>query len=309
VEDLEGGRPLELSPRESRLGKLFGDFQIGSEEVWGGGVPFLVLSEVGLKALLVLRGCIIGSFSERTGSKIRASTFFRWGVDLPLRGLYRSVIFFRNAPPFQPAILAGGTIFSILALLVGLYWRDAIIQPKDNFSILWFSVFIVVPLAWLTACIAQLTRSRSSKSMTGTLRNAFVAICTAAPLISVTIVFFGLTDLFRQWWDGTLEPTRSVQFLTIFLYAILPFVFSFLGGYLAMEGRNRAPEIDDLAEALARMSESDLQDVCDRVGEPHVVTPESRAKVATALKVAAEMNNGVGTLTRAIRAVSPGALE
>jgi hypothetical protein len=309
VEDLEGGRPLELSPRESRLGKMFADFQISSEEVWGGGVPFLILGEIGLKALLVLRSCVIGSFSDPTGTKIRASTFYRWGVDLPLRSLYSSVIFFRSAPPFQPAILTGGTIIAILALLVGLYWRDAIIQPQDNFSILWFSVFIIVPLAWLTASIYQLTRSRSSGSLAGSVRNAFVAVCTAAPLISVTMVFFGLTDLFHNWWNGTLEPSRSLQFLTIFLYAIVPFLLSFLGGYLAMEARSKAPEIEDLAAALERMTESDLQDVCDRVGEHHVVTPENRPKVARALAVAADMNNGKGTLTRAIRTVTPGALD
>jgi hypothetical protein len=57
------------------------------------------------------------------------------------------------------------------------------------------------------------------------------------------------------------------------------------------------------------MTESDLQDVCDRVGEPHQVTPKNRADIVKGLTVAAEMNNGVGTLTRAIRAVSPGVLD
>ena len=88
LDELEGGRPHEESPKESRLGRMFADFQIGSEEVLGGGVPFLVLGEIGLKTLLVLRSCLLGSFSERTGRKIRSSTFFRWGIDFPLRGLY-----------------------------------------------------------------------------------------------------------------------------------------------------------------------------------------------------------------------------
>jgi hypothetical protein len=57
------------------------------------------------------------------------------------------------------------------------------------------------------------------------------------------------------------------------------------------------------------MTESDLQDVSDRVGEQHQVTPESRLKVVKALTVAAEMNSATGTLTRAIRAVCPGALD
>jgi len=205
--------------------------------------------------------------------------------------------------------VAGGTIFSLLALFVGLRWRNAIIEPPEGFSILWFCVFIVAPLAWLTAAVYQLTRSRSSDRLGSSLRNAFVAICTAAPLISVTMLFFGLTDLFRDWWNGSYEPSRNLRFLMIVVYGIVPFLLSFLGGYLAVQARNREPEVEDLAHALSRMTESDLQDVCDRVGERHQITPENRAKVAKALTVAAEMNNGMGTLTRAIRAVSPGALD
>jgi len=309
LEELEGGRPQELSPKESRLGRMFADFHIGSEEVFGGGVPAVVLGEIGLKSLLVLRSCLLGAFSERTSAKIRASTLFRWGVDLPLRSFYAGLTGFRNAPSAQPAIIVGGTILSILALLVGLRWRDAIIQPQGGFSILWFCVFILIPLAWITTVVYQLTRSRSSERPGRSLRNAFVAICTAAPLISVTMLFFGLTDLFRDWWNGTLEPSRNLRFLMIVLYGIVPFVLSFLGGYLAMQERNRGPEIEDLANALGRMTESDLQDVCDRVGEHHQITPENRVKVVKALAVAAEMNNGMGTLARAIRVVSPGALD
>jgi patatin-related protein len=309
LEELEGGRPQELSPKESRLGRMFADFQIGREEVWGGGVPLVVLGEIGLKALLVLRSCLLGTFSERTSGRIRSSTLFRWGVDLPLRGFYGALTGFRSAPSVLPAVVAGGTILSILALFVGLRWRDAIIEPEGGFSMLWFCVFIVVPLAWLTDVIYQLTRSRSSQRLVSSLRNAFVAICTAAPLISVTMLFFGLTDLFRDWWNGTYEPSRNLRFLMIVMYGIVPFVLSFLGGYLALQERKRDPDAEDLASALSRMTESDLQDICDRVGEHHQITPENRAKVAKALTVAAEMNNGMGTLTRAIRAVSPGSLD
>ena len=309
LEELEEGRPQEVSPKESRLGKMFSEFQIGSEEVWGGGVPLVVLGEIGLKALLVLRSCLLGSFSERTGARIRSSTLFRWGVDLPLRSFYGAFTLFRGSPSLQPAIVGGVTMLSILALFVGLRWRNAIIEPPEGFSIFWFCVFIVAPLAWITAVLYQLTRSRWSRHPGGSFRNAFVAICTAAPLISVTMLFFGLTDLFRDWWNGTFEASRNLKFLMIVAYGIVPFVLSFLGGYMAMQERSREPEVDDLADALGRMTESDLQDVCDRVGEHHTITPENRARVARALTVAAEMNNGMGTLTRAIRAVSPGSLD
>lgn len=290
---------------------MFADFRIGSEEVWGGGVPLLVLGEIGLKTLLVLRSCLIGSFSERTGRRIRSSTLFRWGIDLPLRSFYGALTFFRSAPAFQPAILIGGTLLSLLLLFVGLFWRDAIIFPEGRFSILWFCAFIVGPLAWLTAGAYQLTRSRSGGGIVSSFRNAAVALCTAAPLISVTMLFFGLTDLVHDWWFGTTDSvmSRNMQLLVITVYGIVPFGLSFLGGYMALQARNQGPDIEDLDGALQRMTESDLQDVCDRVGEHHQVTPENRTKVAKALAVAAEMNNGIGTLTRAIRAVSPGLVD
>jgi hypothetical protein len=311
LEELEGGRPVEESPKESRLGKLFGEFQVGSEEVFGGGLPFLVLAEIILKASLVARSCLLGSFSERTGKRIRGSTVYKWGLDIPLRGLYGGVGFFRGAAALQRTILAGVSILAILALFVGLKWRDPIIRPGGEFSMFWFAVFIVAPLAWVTAAAYQLSRSRTREHFTASIRNAFVAICTAAPLMSVTMLYFGLTDLISDWWNGTMEPvgSRYIQLLMILLYGIVPFLLSFLGGYLAVRERNRAPELEDLAGALERMTESDLQDVSDRVGEQHQVTPESRLKVVKALTVAAEMNSATGTLTRAIRAVCPGALD
>ena len=311
MEDLESGRPVEESPRQSRLGKVFSGFRIGSEEVWGGGVPLLLLAEICLKALLVVRSCLLGSFSEKTGKTVRASTFYKWGFDLPLRSLYGAIVFFRNAPALQQGILAGTTILSILALFVGLNWRDAIIRPGGDFKMLWFAVFIVVPLAWLSAGAYQLSRSRSREHFTDSVRNAFVAICTAAPLISVTLVYFGLTDLVWDFWNGTAEPvgSRNLQLLMIVLYGIVPFVLSFIGGYLAVHLRHREPSLEDLAGALERMTESELQDVSDRAGEQLQVLPENRLKVVKALTVSAEMNNAAGTLQRAIRAVSPGLLD
>ena len=126
------------------------------------------------------------------------------------------------------------------------------------------------------------------------------------------MLYFGLTDIVRDWWQRPedIEPLpRNIQIYMVLLFGIVPFVLSFIGGYLAVQSRHRDPEPEDLAGALDRLTEADLQDVCDRVGERHQVTPESRIKIAKALVVAAEMNNGLGTLTRAIRAVSPGALD
>ena len=316
LEELESGKPVEEFPRQSRLGRIFDNFEIGTEEVFGGGVPFLVLAEIGMKALLVTRNCLLGSFSDRTQGKIRGSTFYRWGVDLPMRGLYGSVVFFRSAPALQQSILTGMTIFSVLALFVGLNWRDAIIQPAGEFHFLWFVVFIVVPLAWLSAFIYQASRSRIGRThLSDSIRQGLMAIFTAAPIISVTLVYFGVTsyvwDFVRDWSNSAIEPDnpRTMRVLIILLWGIVPFLLSFLGGYMAVRQRRRRVEIGDLAGALERMTESDLQDVSDRMGEQHKVTPDTRMKIVKALTVSAEMNNAVGNLERAIRAVSPGLLD
>jgi len=84
---------------------------------------------------------------------------------------------------------------------------------------------------------------------------------------------------------------------------------AFLGGYFALNARRKQPQLDDLTGALERMTEADLQDVSDRMGEQLQVTPDNRRKIVKALTVSAEMNDAVGKLERAIRSVSPGALE
>ena len=82
------------------------------------------------------------------------------------------------------------------------------------------------------------------------------AICAASPLISVTLVYFGLTDIVWDWWNGTSEPVESryLQVLMVVLYGIVPFVLSFLGGYLAVRETARDLQVEDLTAALERTS-------------------------------------------------------
>jgi hypothetical protein len=313
LQEISGPRPLEESPKNSALGITFNNFQVGSEEIAGGGVPFLVVSEIVLKALLVLRSCLLGSLSEKAARRIRASNLFRWCFDMPLRALYGLVTFTRSAPAFQTSIVVGLTIFASLALFIGLKWTDAIIRPTGQIHFLWFAVFIIGPLAWLCAAAYQLSRNRIRDYPSDRVRDVFVAICTAAPAIFVAMVYFGLTDLVWDFWSNEQPPTdsrwiRFLQILTIALYGVVPSIMAFLGGYFAMN-RRRQPGLDDLTGALERMTESDLQDVADRTGEQFQVTPENRRKIVKALTVSAEMNGAPGKLERAIRAVSPGALE
>jgi hypothetical protein len=95
----------------------------------------------------------------------------------------------------------------------------------------------------------------------------------------------------------------------VFLYGIVPFLLSFIGGYLALRQDYQGPEVDDYTTALSRMTDAELQDVSDRMGEKHAVTPEKRRDIVKALTVSAEMNDTFGKLYRAIRAANPSAWE
>jgi patatin-related protein len=312
LEDMAAGRPTEESPAASRLGQAFSKFRIGSEDVLNGGLPSLILADISSRSLLVLRNCILGSFSKGTAGKVRASLLYRWGVDLPLRAFHGLVIFLHTVPGFQAATFICISLLSLLALFVGLKWKAAIIQPRGEFSILWFTLFIVLPAIWLSAGLYQMSSSRlRGTRLSDSIRHALIAICVASPLISVILVYFGLTDLMWDWWSGTAEPagTRDIQVIMILFYGIVPFLLSFLGGYLAVRQSRRAFEADDYTAALEKITESELQDVSDRMGEQHRVTPDSRLAVAKALTVSAEMNQTFGKLDRAIRASSPGTLD
>ena len=121
----------------------------------------------------------------------------------------------------------------------------------------------------------------------------------------------GLTDIVWDWWSGTSEPmgSRRIQVLMVLLYGIVPFVLSFLGGYLAIRESTRDLQVEDLTAALERITESELQDISDRMGDQHRVTSENRRAIVKALTVSAEMNQKFGSLERAIRATSPGILD
>ena len=225
---------------------------------------------------------------------------------------YGLVVFLKAAPGFQAGIFLGLTVLSFLALFVGLNWKSAIIQPQGMFSITWFSLFIALPAIWLCVGFYQLSRSRLRRAhISDSVRHALIAICAASPLISVTLVFFGLTDIMWDWWSRTSEPvgSRYIQVLMVVLYGIVPFVLSFLGGYLAVRESTRDLEVEDLTAALERITESELQDISDRMGAQHRITPENRKDVVKALTVSAEMNQKFGSLERAIRASSPGVLD
>ncbi len=312
MEELAQGRPTGESPQDSPLGQSFNKFRIGSEDLLNGALPPLVLADIVARTLLVLRNCMLGSLSKGTAEKVRGSTLYRWGIDLPLRAFHGLIIFLKATPGLQAGVFIGISILSLLALFVGLNWKTAIIQPQGQINFIWFALFIVLPATWLCVGLYQLSRSRLRRAhVSDSARHALIAICAASPLISVTLVYFGLTDIIWDWWDGTSVPVEShyLQALMIVLYGMVPFVLSFLGGYLAVRESARDLQVEDLTAALERITEAELQDISDRMGQQHRVTPENRRDVAKALRVSAEMNQKFGSLERAIRASSPGTLD
>jgi predicted acylesterase/phospholipase RssA len=307
LDSLETERTEELWPSRSKLGQTFGTFRSGAEEILGGAVPPVILAEIASKALLVLRSCILGSLRKPTAARIQASSYYRWAIDLPLRALYGIVLFLKAAPNAKTTILMVLTIVSILALFVGIHWRDAIIQPGGNFDLLWFSVFIIAPVAILTAELYQFGRLGLERtSLSDRVRGALTLVLLFAPLFSVTLLYLGITDTVRDWLAGneTLEPAPDyMQYVMILVYGIIPFVLSFLGGYLAVrEQAQRRLSPENLRDALERLTESELQDVSDRMGHRFAVRPDTRLDVALALAARAEEDHKLGALERAIRA-------
>ena len=315
LKELESERTQELWPSRSRLGQTFASFRSGTEEILDGGVPPLILAEIASKSLLVLRTCLLGSLRRPTADKIRRSHFYRWAVDVPLRALYGTVLFLQAAPNFRTAILATLTALSVFALFVGIFFRSAIIFPQGNLNLLWATAFLVVPATILTAEMYQFSRARLERtSLSGRVRSALVLVLAFAPVFSVALLYLGITDTVLEWLYpetvpvGQLPLTEApsyMRYVMILVYGIVPFLLSFLGGYIAVREQARARMMpDEFKDVLERLSEAELQDVADRMGHRFAVKPETRLDVAAAVILKAEEEKKLGQLERALRATS-----
>jgi hypothetical protein len=152
-------------------------------------------------------------------------------------------------------ILAVLTALSVFALLVGIVWRESILAPGGNLNLFWFAVFIIAPLAVLVAEAHQLSRrSLQRTSLSARFQSALVLVMTFAPLFSVGILYLGITDTAIDWLYPSSIPApeplpppvpRYMKYVMILVYAVIPFVLSFLGGYLAVREQECSPDKRD----------------------------------------------------------------
>jgi predicted acylesterase/phospholipase RssA len=304
---LDGERTAELWPSRSRLGQTFAAFRSGSEEVFSGGVPPLILAEIASKSLLVLRTCLLGSMRKSTADRIRASVGYRWAIDIPLRAIYGGVRFLAAAPDMKIPVVVTLTALSLFALFVGISWRDSVVAPGGSVSLLWLMVFIVIPTTILIAEAYQFSRIRLSRtSIPARVQSALTLVMGLAPAFSVGMLYFGLTDTVRDWLSGEPLPQDTpayMNYVMILLYGIIPFFLSFLGGYLAIrEQSQKRMSPENLKDTLERLTDAELQDVADRMGHRFAVKPDTRQDIAAALVSKAEEDRKLGALELAIRA-------
>ncbi len=190
-EEGEGSDPP--TPAETRLGQFFKhQYQVGAEKLLE-HMPRLILMEILAVSLLVLRNCILGVFGDKA-EKIRSSPLYLFGVDYPLRAFYGAVLFLRRAPNYWVSVQVGALIFSVLALVIGMFWWNPIIYEKSaGFSIKLFMLFIAAPLTILFAQSYYASRQRRvTKVWRGVCWMGVFALLAAAvlgPLLLVVIAF------------------------------------------------------------------------------------------------------------------------
>lgn len=148
--------PQAKRPSDVFLGKIFREnYQVGSEELVK-HVPTAVLLEILSTALLVVRNLVMGLFNEETARRVRSSPVYRFGLDWPLRAFHAFTILLRNGSHRAVVLVAGVSVLCVLALVVGVVWRQAILVPGGVPSPLGLLIFLLIPGVLLSGIITYL---------------------------------------------------------------------------------------------------------------------------------------------------------
>jgi len=139
----------DLKPRDTKLGRFFlTEYAVGSEDIWD-GIPWLILLQILAKAGLVLRSCLLGALPKDRRDRVIAHPLFRFGLDWPLKFVYRVAEFERQRPGRFAAIaatLVGASLVSLAA--AGISKGDLFLV--NNTPVLWRIVaFAIVPIGVL----------------------------------------------------------------------------------------------------------------------------------------------------------------
>ena len=184
-------------PTKTKLGQFFmNDYNIGTEALLK-DMPTLILLEILSVSLLVLRNCVLGIFGDRA-AKIKRNPLYLFTVDYPLRVFNGLVLLIRRAPMTWKVLLAVFCVLSIMALAIGITWRNTIIYEGDEFKLRWFVVFIAVPILILFSQGLFLWRGRVHKvGLPRIVRDIAVTLLLLSPLVLLAVVYTEITSVYN----------------------------------------------------------------------------------------------------------------
>lgn len=205
LKDEDGSMPK--TPSDTKMGRFFkNEYRVGTEDLLR-DMPMLVLFEIVSVSLLVLRNCILDILGPNA-AKVRGKLLYQLGVDLPLRAFHSVVMLLRRAPGSWLGIQIGLAVVAVLALLVGINWRNPIfITDKGDIVLKWFLVFIVLPVIVLGSQIVFLARGRiSNRHWRRWLRNVLATIILLTPFLTIVLTF-------QKLWPVVERNVRSLYAL------------------------------------------------------------------------------------------------
>jgi predicted acylesterase/phospholipase RssA len=197
-------------PMETRLGRFFKDaYRVGREDVLR-HIPTGVLAETVLRAMLVLRTCLLSGLEPEIRERIESHTVYRWGFDRPLR-LAHAVSGRINREPLTSLLLQAILLAAAAATLAVTAARaDTVVFVNGRLSLRWLFLLVVLPASAIVL----------------TLRSGLRAFIWLFPLVLVL-----LTLLSVQAYTRNELPSR-----VLYALAAAVAVLAFAGGLYV--GRN-----------------------------------------------------------------------
>jgi patatin-related protein len=316
-------------PTKTRLGQFFmNEYNIGTEALLK-DMPSLILLEILSVSLLVLRNCVLGIFGERA-ARIKRNPLYLFALDYPLRAFNALVLFIRRAPMTWKMLLAIFFFVSVIALTIGISWRDSIIYEGDEFKLRWFVVFIAAPILVLFSQGLFLWRGRVHKvGLPRIARDIFMSLLLLSPLVLLAVVYREIT-LVYEYIPAHVQPDQVAEFQKaissrlasaalfagLFLIVVLLF-FKFAIRSFKRFWRQKPKELRYALEDFFDFE--DIKLIADRLDIPATVIPrapfldeitsrerrEMKQKMAAAIVKWAKNEKRLPALEEAMRAINP----
>jgi hypothetical protein len=209
------------------------------------------------------------------------------------------------------------TLFALsaLAILIGVVWRNPIVEQNGQTSLFWFTLFIAAPAAILCTQALFFTRARvRDRDFSPRLKTVMVGICTAAPAVIVAALYMDVLDPGRMIMAAALSglgltlPDWLATPLMYVLYLVVPIVLPFLGGAgAAWLVRNRRITREDIVFNLERLTVFQLGEAA-RMMNLKAAAPDRMQLIDEILKKT-KADRDWGRLEKSIRQVNPDAFN